>query len=287
MNKFCIVAALVAFAAACAEPKYGYDDNPASTSSPTSPSNPAPYTGGASDEQVKLYGKMHNELDYITENIIREMENRSDANPKYADEGMKTIEQYVVKMSYMAAENYRDQIAVYLPRYKAIHEKFRSGMWTSRTLIDLRSTTLEIRNDYGPDQIVFAMDVVPATTPGSSNPNPVGPSDIGTTDVKNVTPWIFFKAWKASHDDLIDAIKNDGDAQKYFDRVIKAVEYMRENTPAIDRAGLMLYKGEYDRAYRETNGFKNFTGSLNREGALRDLGIVGQSVRDRFNPDKK
>lgn len=278
---------LALFAAACS-PSIGYDDNPASTNNPTSPSNPAPYTGGAPSEQVALYNKMHSDIDYTTENIIRQMENRSDANPKYADEGMKTIQQYVVKMSYMAAENYRDQIAAYGPKYKSIHDKFKSGMWTTRTLLELRNVTQELRNNFGAHQIMFAMDVVPATSPDGPNPtNPRVPTDVGTTDVKNITPWIFFKAWKASHDDLVDAIKNDGDAQKFFDRVIKAIEYMRDNTTAIDRPSLMLYKGEYDRVYRETNGFKNFTGSLNKEGALRDLGIVGSSVNDRFNPDRK
>ena len=99
---------------------------------------------------------------------------------------------------------------------------------------------------------------------------------------------IYFKAWKSSHLDLVEAYKANPrpDCRAPYDDVIESLRLLKATLGADRAQKLQIYMDFYAGLNEKTKTFKALPDKTTEQEILGELHIISENVRREFNPDK-
>jgi hypothetical protein len=127
--------------------------------------------------------------------------------------------------------------------------------------------------------------------PAPENPAPKAPEkapDAPPAPAPAASGRLFYKAWIASHEELVAAYKTSPrpDCRTRYEDVIESLKLMKGTLPADRAPKLQIYMDFYGGLNEKTKTFSALPEKTTEKDVLNELDVISQVIRREFNPDK-
>jgi len=262
---------------------------------------------GAAKTPAEAYENAYSQLTRAHYNVRRNLDGRSQ-NQYGAREAMKQIVGCLETMRACIPPADRSRVDPYVERYSGWVKELDDGTWGGSFLTDFDRTEREVKSTFSPASVALlaefpappapdktrrpadaglvsdTVEVPVAKTPPAGEAGPPKPAEPPPDPAASQRA--LYKAWSASHDDLVAGYKEKKACRQKYEDVIAALRLLKAQLKGERADKLQIYIDYYGGVDEKTKGFSVLPEKTSDKDIVDELEVAARVIRKEFNPDK-
>jgi hypothetical protein len=262
---------------------------------------------GAAKTPAEAYDNAYSQLTRAHYNVRRNLDGRSQ-NQYGAREAMKQIVGCLETMRSCVPPADRERFDPYVGRYGGWVRELDLGTWGGSFLTDFDRTEREVKSKFSPAGTAMLAEFPappapeklrrPADSglvsdtvelPVAKTPSPgeaAAPKPAEPPPDPAASQRALYKAWSASHDDLVASYKEKKPCRQKYEDIVAALRLLKAQLQGDRASKLQIYIDYYGGVDEKTKGFSVLPEKTSEKDIVDELDIAARVIRKEFNPDK-